>query len=246
MAEAQILDSYVRSIGGAPHNRVSYWPSDNPICIRVSGQPPETADYIKARIRYDGLMTEAPMDRRKCSAIKLQIVFTDHFDIFVQDLANTKPDAFEYKRQSVSWNDLATIKGPIHACYRKYDNDDDMIADVLVVVDTQKIQDIKPAALADYLAFISFTEVKTSKYIPAAPTILNLISGRGIGGAEPAELSNWDQLYLKSIYDVGIGGNEFTTNARVEERMRYLALQRPRTPEPPALLTPSKVAATSE
>jgi hypothetical protein len=221
-SEAQMLDSYVRSIGGPPRNPVSYWPRENPICIRVIGQPSEWADYVKARIRYDGLMADAPMDRIKCRDVTLQIVFADQFDAFVQNLAEHNADAFGYKRQSIMWSDLATVKGPAHVWYKKYDDDDLMIASALIIIDKSAIRGMAPTAVADYIAFISLSQVKTNNYMPAAPTILNLISGRGADGAAAAELSDWDRLYLKSIYGVGLGPDSVTTSDRVEQRMRSM------------------------
>jgi hypothetical protein len=226
-----MIDSYVRSVARAPHNRVAFWPSDNPICIRVTGQPPEWADYIKARIRYDGLMAEAPMDGPKCRDITLQIVFADKFDDFVQDLALRKPDAFGYRTPAAMWNDLATVKGPLHAWYKKFDDDDFLITSVLIIIDKRETRDIKPESLADYLAFISLSEVTTGKYLPAAPTILNLISGHGLDSPQPTELSELDRLYVKSIYGAGVGPDEFTTHGRVEQRMRNFLFQRPTSPE---------------
>jgi hypothetical protein len=240
-----MLDSYVRSIGRTLRNRVAFWPRDNPICIRVIGQTPEEAEYIRGRIREDGLTAEAPMDRLKCSDINLQIVFTNKFDDFVEELATRKPDAFGYRTPSEMWSDLATVKGPIHAWYKKFDDEDFLIASVLIVVDKNEINDIKPTALADHIAFLALTQVNTGSYLPGAHTILNLMTGRGVEGAPLAELSDLDRLYVKSIYGVGLGPDEFTTNARVEQRMRSLLLQHPITPEMMASSPPSKVAASS-
>jgi hypothetical protein len=203
------------------------------------GQPPERADYIKAQIRYDGLMAEAPMDRLKCSDVTLQIVFTDKFDDFVQDLATHKPDAFGYRTPAAMWSDLATVKGPLHAWYKKFDDDDRLITSVLLIVDKSAIRDVNTTALADYLAFISLSEVNTGKYLPAAPTILNLISGRGVDVPQPTELSELDRLYVKSIYGAGVGPDEFTTHGLVEQRMRNFLLQRPTHPEMFASSRPS-------
>jgi hypothetical protein len=184
------------------------------------------------------------MDRLKCSDITLQIVFTNKFDEFVEELATRKPDAFGYRTPSEMWSDLATFKGPIHAWYKKFDDEDFLIASVLIVVDKSKINDIKPTALADYLAFVALTQVNIGNYLPGAHTILNLITGRGVEGAPLTELSELDRLYVKSIYGVGAGPDEFTTNAQVEQRIRSLLLQRPITPEMLASSPPSKGAAS--
>jgi len=184
-------------------------------------------------------MADAPMDSLKCHDVTLQIVFTDKFDDFVQDLATHKPDAFGYRSPAAMWSDLATVKGPLHAWYKKFDDDDFLITSVLIIIDKSAIRDIKPAALADYLAFISLSEVNAGKYLPAAPTILNLISGRGVDGAPPTELSELDRLYVKSIYGVGVGPDELTTHGRVEQRIRNFLLQRPASPEMFASSRPS-------
>ncbi len=245
VAQAQIVDSYVRTVGGAPRSRLLYWPSDNPICIRVLGQSPAWADYIKARIRYDGLIAEAPMARLKCHDVTLQIVFTDQFDDTIEYLAKNKAAVFGYKRDYQMWSDLATVKAPLHVWYKSYDDDDFMISSVIIVVDKDQTRTLGPTALADYLALVSLAQVKTDKYLPSAPTILNLISGRGADGARPTELSDWDQLYLKSIYGVGRGPDADTTNDRVAQRMQSLLLRRPLSPQPPMSASNSSVASMS-
>lgn len=143
------------------------------------------------------------------------------------------------------WSDRAAVKGPIHAWYKKFDDADFLIASVLIVVDKSKINDIKPTALAYYLAFFALTQVNTRNYLPGAHTILNLTTGRGVEGAPLTELSELDRLYVQSIYGVGVDPDEFTTNARVEQRMRSLLLQRPIAPEMLASSPPSKGAASS-
>jgi len=245
VAQAQIVDSYVHTVAGTSRHQLLYWPIENPICIRVFGQSPEWADYIKARIRYDALIAEAPLDRRKCSGPTLQIVFTDQFDDAIQYLAKNKPGVFGYKRDDQMWDDLATIKGPVHVWYKSYDDDDFMIASVLIVVDKAEVRNIGPTALADYLAFVSLTQVNTDKYLPSAPTIVNLISGRGVDGVTPVELSDWDRAYLKSIYGVGRGPDSDTTNYRVAQRMRSLLLRRPFAPEAPMTASNANVASTN-
>jgi len=242
VAQAQIVDSYVRTIGGAPRRRMLYWPTDNAVCTRVYGQSREWADYIKARIRYDGLIAEAPMNSLKCHDVTLQIIFTDQFDQTIQYLAKNKAGVFGYKQDDQMWSDLETIKGPLHVWYKTYDDDDFMIASVIIVVDKSQTRNIGPTALADYLAFISLAQVKTDKYLPSAPTIANLISGRDVEGVNPAELSDWDRAYLKSIYGVGRGPDSDTTNDRVAQRMRSLLLRRPFAPESPMTASNSNVA----
>jgi hypothetical protein len=240
------VDSYVHTVAGTSRRRqLLYWPIDNPICIRVLGQSPEWADYIKARIRYDALIAEAPLDRPKCSGPTLQIVFADQFDDAIQYIAKNKAGVFGYKRDDQMWDDLATIKGPVHVWYKSYDDDDFMIASVIIVVDKAQVRNIGPTALADYLAFVSLTQVNTDKYLPSAPTIVNLISGRGVDGVTPVELSDWDRAYLKSIYGVGGGPDSDTTNYRVAARMRNLLLRRPFAPEAPMTASNANVASTN-
>ena len=75
---------------------------------------------------------------------------------------------------------------------------------VLVVVDQTRLQGVSPGQLADYVAMVSFAEIKPlaetrpNPPLGDAPTILKLFDGAP--DAAPAGLSDWDQAFLKTLY----------------------------------------------
>lgn len=79
---------------------------------------------------------------------------------------------------------------------RLYDNSEDKIISVVIIVDVSAIHDVNITQLSDYLAMVALAQVAPSTS-PAVPSILNLFSAQG----EPqATLSPWDRAYLETLY----------------------------------------------
>ena len=72
-------------------------------------------------------------------------------------------------------------------------------AGVLVVADRAQLQHVSFGQLADYLGMVSFAEIKPGAHVGDDPTILNLFDGGP--QAAPSRMSDWDQIFLKTLYD---------------------------------------------
>lgn len=83
---------------------------------------------------------------------------------------------------------------------------------VLVIVDTSRLNGAPLSAVADYIAFVSLTQVNPDVDATGFPTILNLFSAHD-ASARPTELSDWDLDYLDGLYHA-------TRNARNSGQQR--------------------------
>jgi hypothetical protein len=72
------------------------------------------------------------------------------------------------------------------------------ISKVLVIVDKTRVQGASMGQLADYIAMVSYAEIRPDAQLDDAPTILKLFDGAP--KAAPAGLSDWDQAFLTSLY----------------------------------------------
>ena len=73
------------------------------------------------------------------------------------------------------------------------------IAAVIVIVDTSKTGTATFGQLADYIAMISLAHVDPGAELGTAPTILQLFAATG--QQPPRKLTEWDQAFLKALYE---------------------------------------------
>jgi hypothetical protein len=69
---------------------------------------------------------------------------------------------------------------------------------VFVIVDRARLAGVSRGQFAAYAAMVGLAELKPNARIGDAPTILKLFDGNL--AAAPADLSDWDQAFLKSLY----------------------------------------------
>jgi hypothetical protein len=69
---------------------------------------------------------------------------------------------------------------------------------LLVVVDQTRLRGVTRGQFADYIAMVSLADLKPGGKLGDAPTILKLFDGAP--EAAPAEMSEWDVAFLKSLY----------------------------------------------
>ncbi|MBC7768017.1 MAG: hypothetical protein H7124_04470 [Phycisphaerales bacterium] len=72
---------------------------------------------------------------------------------------------------------------------------------VLVIVDARQAAGLNFEALGDYLAMVTLAQLDARANASAVPSILNLFSERAINGGASARLTDWDQAYLRGLYD---------------------------------------------
>jgi hypothetical protein len=72
------------------------------------------------------------------------------------------------------------------------------LASVIVLVDSNRLQQLRMGQLADYIAMVGLAEVRLDSDLGSTPTILRLFD-KG-GESVPQSLSDWDQAFLESLY----------------------------------------------
>jgi hypothetical protein len=72
------------------------------------------------------------------------------------------------------------------------------LARVFVIVDQQRLHEVKLGQLADYVAMAGFAKLKSDARLGDAPTILTLFNAAP--QAAPIGMTDWDQTFLKSLY----------------------------------------------
>jgi hypothetical protein len=70
---------------------------------------------------------------------------------------------------------------------------------VIVVVDQTRLAGVTRGQLADYVAMVGLAQLKADLQLGDTPTILTLFSGTP--QAASAGMTDWDQAFLKSLYD---------------------------------------------
>lgn len=73
------------------------------------------------------------------------------------------------------------------------------LSTVVAVVDRARLKGLSRGQFADYIAMVGLADVKPGAPLGDAPTILRLFDGTP--QEAPAGMSNWDQAFLKSLYE---------------------------------------------
>jgi len=74
----------------------------------------------------------------------------------------------------------------------------DDLTRILIVVDMGRVSGVNLGQLADYLSLIAFAQINPDADMTSFDTILNLFSDAN----RPAELTEWDRAYLRTMYEV--------------------------------------------
>jgi hypothetical protein len=72
------------------------------------------------------------------------------------------------------------------------------LSSVIVMVDSNRLQQLRMGQLADYIAMVGLAEVRLDSDLGLTPTILRLFDKAG--DSVPQSISGWDQAFLKSLY----------------------------------------------
>lgn len=67
-----------------------------------------------------------------------------------------------------------------------------------VIVNQAQLKGVTRGQFADYVALVGLTQIKPADSLADAPTILKLFNGAP--QAAPAEMTDWDRAFLKSLY----------------------------------------------
>lgn len=167
------------------------------VCPLVRGASSEVNAYVAARLHQVARQAGAAYARRACEP-NVVVLFSSEPDQLTREASRGK--RFNYR--GVSPEAAATFQtggGPVRWVHggdvRGSTAGDARPHNALVVVDATKAQNIKVAALADYLAMVSLADVK----VRPAPTdtILTLFEA---GDSAPPGLTEADRAYLRIVY----------------------------------------------
>lgn len=92
------------------------------------------------------------------------------------------------------------------------------ISGALVVVDLKLSEGVPLVSVANYVARVIFAQTPSPPAKVQAPTILDLFD-RPDAKTRAAELTAWDNAYLKALYSTPMNVNRFTQRQLMESRM---------------------------
>lgn len=225
--EKEAIASFVQDISADSGNgRIARW--DRRVCPGVAGVKPEYAQFIADRVGALALRVGLEVDEPGCK-VNVLIVFTPDSDGFVKRALKNHPYAFarydlEMTAGRRALRNFQTSDAPVrwwHVTHRvtedgtEYNSGDqvqvystgristrtrDDFDRAIVVVDAGRVGQVRFAALADYLAFVSLAQIDPTAAPTSAPTILTLFADRDAGREPKGELTDWDLAYLAGVY----------------------------------------------
>ena len=236
--QADAINAFVSSITRWDGEMIARWRI--PVCPSVAGATAEQGDFIRSRILELATAVHAPASVDKQCEGNLLIFLTEHPDQLWAAWRDRYPKMFgresrqnikrivDPTRPVVTWQNAAlnatgmpsSARGADHAPeYRLSDSrfrssvSEDFLS-VIVVVNTSATGQATFGQLADYIAMVSLARVdpriQPEVDLAGAPTILQVF-GKDFANA-PKKLTNWDQAFLKGLYN----GSDPLTRKRAE------------------------------
>jgi hypothetical protein len=86
----------------------------------------------------------------------------------------------------------------VRGASRLRSNTEESISRVLIIVDADRVRQVRFGALADYVAMIGLAQINPDVDVGAAPSILGLFSDRP--GPKADRITSWDIAYLAGLY----------------------------------------------
>ncbi len=168
------------------------------VCPLVRGASAEVNNYVAARMHQVAKDVGAQYARGDCEP-NVVVLFSSEPDQLLNEAARNKrinysgvtaqgAQQFRTSTQPVRWMHGSATPGISTRDARPYNS--------LVVVDANKVADVKVSALADYVAMVSLADVRT-RAAPADSTILNLFDD---AKAAPQAMTEADRAYLRAVY----------------------------------------------
>lgn len=197
-----------------------------PICPLVAGLPQTQGEYVLARLSQVAREVGAPLAGPDCEA-NLFVVVSDEPAVlltlwrgrdrrlFGKGLPATVERFIETNRPVRAWHnwryeapggreiprEAGNFNGAPTTNFSKssrlVENAVRVTASAIVVVDAGRLEDVKVAQLADYVAMVGFTKLRADLETGEAPTILTLFEE---GRSPPAGMTTWDMAFLRGLY----------------------------------------------
>lgn len=195
-----------------------------PICPSVIGAAREHGEFMRARIVEIAESVGAPLarDQKKCSP-NLFVVLTPQPDQLWATLKERNPKMFgplQPKRveRALSTRPVQTVQNVIlnnsdgttpFDIYRLrdshiYSSVTEDFTSVVVVVNDAETGQATFGQLSDYVGMVALARVDLSADFAGADSILRLFATPDSVTPLPARLTEWDQVFLKTLYGVDI------------------------------------------
>lgn len=228
MTEQEAIAAFVDDVAATSGNgRIGRW--DRKICPGVVGVKPAYGQYLVDRIARSALEVGLEVGEPGCKANVL-IIFTKDSGKFTKDAIRQHPDAFARYDLAMTSGRRAlrrfeNSEAPVrwwHVTHRvtadgeKYGEGESVTARAvgrlrsnthtdfdraIVVVDPERVGQVRFEALADYLAFVSLAQIDPDAAPTSADSVLSLFADKDAGREPPERMTSWDMAYLKGVYD---------------------------------------------
>jgi hypothetical protein len=167
------------------------------ICPQVTGLPRQQGEFVLARLSEIARTVGVRTDAAHCAPNIYVFVTAEPNEVLRKLEKHDSYDTFGPRGFPYLLDQFAAMPQPVRVWYNIYGRGT-AITKVLVIVDKTRVQEATMGQLADYLAMVSFAEIRPDAQLDDAPTILTLFAGAP--KAAPPGLSNWDQAFLTSLY----------------------------------------------
>jgi hypothetical protein len=182
-----------------------------PVCPLVMGLRREQNEFVLSRVSEIARAAGARLGGEKCHPNLLIFVTaqpTDllramekqHFGVSFGNATQSEVDAFiDTPRPVRVWHNVYQARSSMAISGSRNSTVQGGLGLVYVVVDRMRLHGISQGQFADYVGMVSLAEIKSMPHFGDTQTILRLFDGSP--QAAPEGLSDWDQEFLKILYD---------------------------------------------
>lgn len=223
------VSDFVSAIVASPmHESLGRWAT--PVCPFTAGLAESAGEFVRKRILEIATASGIPSSAPDC-APNFVVVVTPEPEQFLRDWWNADHRLFNKERgvggierfiesdQPVRvWHNACSAPPGLARNFRlniTWDCNTGTLGSrlsfaavraiylAIVMVDLAHIEGMTFGQVADYVAMVGLAQVRSSPEIAATPSILNLFAEAG--SEKPKGLTEWDQSFLKAVYETRKG-----------------------------------------
>src|SRR5665213_1860994 len=173
------------------------------VCPQVSGLTRQQGEFVLARLSDIARAAGIRVSGHDCKP-NIFIYVTDRPRDLLKSMEQRNPiGMFGYRGRPYLIDQFIDTPRPVRVWYNVAEGAEVSFrfafAGILVVADRAQLQHLSLGQLADYLGIVSFAEIKPGAHVGDDPTILKLFDGNP--QVAPSGMSDWDQVFLKTLYD---------------------------------------------